>query len=116
MINRQHRITIRVSNAELKKVQAKDKASNSTISDIIRQRALGKQIVPQADLDRINRLKHQFNELRRLGQSLKKIHTETQEQEEYSNDMAFAIREIEIFVRKCAAEFPCSRYFNHVAR
>ena len=106
MINRQHRITIRVDCAELEKVQAIAQASNSTISDIIRQRTLGgKQVVPQADLDRINYLKHQFNELRRLGQNLKETHMKTLDQEKYSNDMALAIREVENFVRKCAAEF-----------
>ena len=37
--------------------------------------------------------------------SNKEIHTETCEQEKYSNDMVFAIRGLEVFVRKCVAEF-----------
>jgi hypothetical protein len=71
---------------ERKQILAQAETSHLTVSEFLRRRALGKQIVSKADL-------LVLNELRRLGGLLKHIHLETRGA--YSEDTRNAIRALE---------------------
>ena len=91
MIERPWRVCARLNDEERKRILEQAETSRLTVSEFIRRRALGKQIVPKSDL-RI------LNELRRLGGLLKHIHLETRGA--YSEDTRDAIRALENYARQ----------------
>jgi hypothetical protein len=90
MIARPCRIGVRLSEEEHRKIREQADASLLSVSEFIRRRAFGKQIVPQSDL-------RVLAELRRLGGLLKHIHLETRGA--YSALTANAIRALESYAR-----------------
>jgi hypothetical protein len=90
MIERNRYVGIRLSGEENQRIREQAEMSHLTISEFMRRRALGKQIVPKSDLGILS-------ELRRLGGLLKHIHLETQGT--FSNLTASAIRALEAYAR-----------------
>ena len=84
-------IGIRLSEEENKRIREQAEMSHLTVSEFMRRRALGKQIVPKADLGILA-------ELRRLGGLLKHIHNESHGA--YSELTANAIRALEAYGRR----------------
>jgi hypothetical protein len=91
MITRPKRAAVRLSEEEDRKIRAQADSSLLSVSEFIRRRSLGKQIVPQSDL-------RVLAELRRLGGLLKHIHLETKGA--YSVLTANAIRALEAYARE----------------
>jgi hypothetical protein len=85
---RQIRIGLRVSGAELLEIKEQAEASRLTVSEYVRRRVLGKRIIPKTDLSVLA-------ELRRLGGLLKHVHLETRGT--YSELTAGAIRALEAY-------------------
>jgi hypothetical protein len=83
---------------EQKQILEQAEASSLTVSEFIRRRALGKQIVPKSELITIGQLTRVLGELRRLGGLLKNIHVETRGR--YSEDTRKAIQTLEAYVRE----------------
>ena len=83
-------IGIRLSEEENRRVREQAEMSHLTVSEFMRRRALGKQIVPKGDLGILS-------ELRRLGGLLKHIHNESHGA--YSELTASAIRALEAYGR-----------------
>jgi hypothetical protein len=96
MIERPWRAGVRLSEEERKRIWEQAEASALSVSEFIRRRTLGKQIVSRADL-------RALAELRRLGGLLKHVHLETRGS--YSRDTANAIRAIESYVRSLERDF-----------
>jgi hypothetical protein len=90
MIERDRYIGIRLSEEENQRIRQQSEMSHLTISEFMRRRALGKQIVPKSDLGILS-------ELRRLGGLLKHVHLETRGA--YSDLTASAIRALEDYAR-----------------
>jgi hypothetical protein len=91
MIENSRYIGIRLSEEEDRRIREQAEMSHLTISEFMRRRALGKQIVPKSDLGILS-------ELRRLGGLLKHVHLETRGS--YSELTANAIRALEAYGRK----------------
>jgi hypothetical protein len=90
MIERSRSVGIRLSEEENQRIREQAEMSHLTISEFMRRRALGKQIVPKSDLGILS-------ELRRLGGLLKHVHLETRGT--YSQDTANAIHALEGYAR-----------------
>jgi hypothetical protein len=90
MIARPRRIGVRLSEEERQRIWDQADSSLLSVSEFIRRRALGKQIVSRSDL-------RVLAELRRLGGLLKHIHLETRGS--YSRDTANAIQALESYAR-----------------
>ena len=91
MIRRPKYVSFRLTEEENRRIQEKAASLHLSFSEFIRRRALGKQIVPKSDLQRLE-------EIRRLGRLLKQTFIETRGT--YSQDMVNAIRAIENYARE----------------
>lgn len=67
---REKQVNIRLSEAELKALETDADVSGRSVSDVVRQRVLGREIAAKVDMVAIN-------ELRRQGGLLKNIHLQT---------------------------------------
>jgi hypothetical protein len=90
MIKNSKFIGIRLSEEENQRIRDQAEVSHLTVSEFVRRRTLGKQIVPKSDLAVLA-------ELRRLGGLLKHVHLETRGK--YSELTANAIRALETYGR-----------------
>ena len=93
MIRRPKYVSFRLTEEENRRIQEKAASLHLSFSEFIRRRALGKQIVPKSDLQRLE-------EIRRLGRLLKQTFIETLGT--YSQDLADAISAIGNYAREQA--------------
>ena len=93
MIKRTQYGSFRLTEQENQKIRERAASLHLSFSEFIRRRALEKQIVPEADLQKLR-------EIRRLGKLLKQTFLETQGG--YSQDLADAISAIGNYAREQA--------------
>jgi len=92
---REKQVNIRLSEAELAELEKDADVSGRSVSDVVRQRVLGREIAAKVDMVAIN-------ELRRQGGLLKNVHLQTKG--EHKSETKAAIASLRAAIERVARE------------